>query len=71
MRTKQGQGKVVDTQILTQLVVVEYENGEREAVGVDEIEIIKVSSEKRDKRDNNQKNNEQNNQPNNKDSDDQ
>ena len=71
VRTKQGQGKVVDTQILTQLVVVEYENGEREAVGVDEIEIIKVSSEKRDKRDNNQKNNEQNNQPNNKDSDDQ
>ena len=69
--TSKGQGKVIDTQILTQLVMVEYENGDREAVGVDMIEIIKASSEKRDKKDNNKKSNEQNNQPDDKDSDDQ
>ena len=40
VKTKHGQGKVVDTQILTQLVMVEYENGEKAAVGVDELEII-------------------------------
>jgi len=40
VKTKQGQGKVVDTQILTQLVMVEYENGEKAAVSVDELEII-------------------------------
>ena len=33
-------GKVVDTQILTQLVVVQDDNGNREAVGVDEITIV-------------------------------
>jgi len=40
VKTKHGQGKVVDTQILTQLVVVEHESGEKAAVGVDELEII-------------------------------
>jgi cell fate regulator YaaT (PSP1 superfamily) len=40
VRTKHGEGKVVDTQILTQLVVVEYESGEKAALGVDEIEVI-------------------------------
>jgi len=40
VKTKDGQGKVVDTQILTQLVVVEYDNGEKAAMPVDEIEII-------------------------------
>jgi len=40
VKTKQGQGKVVDTQILTQLVMVEYESGEKAAVGADELEII-------------------------------
>jgi cell fate regulator YaaT (PSP1 superfamily) len=40
VKTKSGEGKVVDTQILTQLVVVEYENGEKAAFSVDEIEII-------------------------------
>ncbi len=39
VKTKQGRGKVVDTQILTQLVMVEYESGEKEAVSVDELEI--------------------------------
>jgi len=34
------EGKVVDTQILTQLVVVESENGERAAFPVDEVTIL-------------------------------
>lgn len=38
--TKNGEGRVVDTQIITQLVVVEYDGGARAAVPVDEIEVI-------------------------------
>jgi cell fate regulator YaaT (PSP1 superfamily) len=64
VKTEKGLGKVVDTQILTQLVMVEYENGDKEAVGVDELEIISSSSAKREKLENNQsvtdKDNEQN-----------
>jgi cell fate regulator YaaT (PSP1 superfamily) len=37
VQTKRGQGRVVDTQILTQLVVVEYENGEKAAFTLDEL----------------------------------
>jgi cell fate regulator YaaT (PSP1 superfamily) len=44
VKTKQGRGRVVDTQILTQLVMVEYESGERKAVGVDDIEILPKSA---------------------------
>ncbi len=40
VRTKNGEGKVVDSQILTQLVVVEYDGGTRIAEPVDEIEVI-------------------------------
>jgi len=40
VKSKHGQGKVIDTQILTQLVVVEYENGEKIATPVDELGII-------------------------------
>ena len=40
VKTKHGVGKVVDTQILTQLVMVEHESGEKVAVGVDELQII-------------------------------
>jgi cell fate regulator YaaT (PSP1 superfamily) len=40
VKTKQGEGKVVDTHILTQLVAVEYEDGRKEAIPVDEIELI-------------------------------
>ncbi len=39
VKTKQGPGKVVDTQILTQLVIVEYENGDKAAVPLEEIEM--------------------------------
>lgn len=44
VKTPQGRGKVIDTQILTQLVMVEYENGDKEAIGVEEIELIKPPS---------------------------
>jgi cell fate regulator YaaT (PSP1 superfamily) len=44
VKTKNGQGRVVDGHILTQLVVVEYENGEKLALGVDELEIISPAS---------------------------
>lgn len=80
VRTSQGEGKVTDTQILTQLVVVEYENGDKDAIGVDEIEIIKASpdkggkqknNQKKNKLDDNQQNNEQNNQTESMDSDEQ
>ncbi len=40
VKTKNGDGRVVGTQILTQLVVVEFDGGARTAVPVDEIEII-------------------------------
>jgi cell fate regulator YaaT (PSP1 superfamily) len=40
VKTEHGRGRIVDTQILTQLVMVEYENGDKAAVGVDEIEIL-------------------------------
>jgi hypothetical protein len=51
----------VDFQILTQLVVVEYESGEKVAVHVDEIEIIPASKTIKEEQDNTPKNNEQNN----------
>lgn len=37
INTPQGQGKVFDVQILTQLVVVQFENGERQAWPVEEL----------------------------------
>ena len=58
VKTKHGQGKVVDTQILTQLVLVEYQNGEKIAVPVDDIEIIHDSPSKNDKQDKSPRNSE-------------
>ena len=40
VKTAQGNGRVVNSQILTQLVTVEYEDGKRAAVGVEDIEIL-------------------------------
>jgi len=37
VQTKRGSARVVDTQILTQLVVIEYENGEKAAFTLDEL----------------------------------
>ncbi len=61
VKTQHGQGKVVDTQILTQLVVIEYESGEKAAVHLDEIEIIPAPKRTKEEQDNTPKNNNQNN----------
>jgi len=61
VKTKDGQGKVVDTQILTQLVVVEYDDGEKAAMPVDEIEIIPSTETAQDIQDNTAENDEQDN----------
>ncbi len=62
VKTKHGLGKVVDTQILTQLVMVEYESGERTAVAVDDIEIIPASASTKEEQEKTPKNNKQNKQ---------
>jgi cell fate regulator YaaT (PSP1 superfamily) len=56
VKTKHGEGKVVDTQILTQLVVVEYEDGGKIAIPVDEIEIISCSASAKTEGDNPEQN---------------
>jgi len=61
VKTRHGQGKVVDTQILTQLVVVEYESGEKVAIPVEEIKTISASEKTKAKRDNTPKDNKQDN----------
>jgi len=43
VKTQKGQGRVVDTQILTQLVMIEYQSGERIAAPLEDIEIIPAS----------------------------
>jgi cell fate regulator YaaT (PSP1 superfamily) len=40
VQTNRGEGKVLDGQILTQLVLVEFEGGEKEAFPVDEITVL-------------------------------
>ena len=47
VKTQCGQGKVLDTQILTQLVRVELENGQQVAVPVDEIDILEIPAGKK------------------------
>ena len=49
VKTKNGEGKVRDTQILTQLVIVEFEDGRRVAFGLEEIEILAPSLAKKKK----------------------
>jgi len=51
VKTQHGEGKVVDSQILTQLVVVEHDNGARVAVGLEELEIISAPAAKAEKQD--------------------
>ena len=59
VKSRQGEGKVVDTQILTQLVLVEYENGEKIALPVDDIEIVRETPSKNNKQEKPSKNNKQ------------
>ena len=50
VKTEQGEGRVVDTQILTQLVIVEYGDGKRVAVPLEEVEkIVDKPTPKQDK----------------------
>jgi cell fate regulator YaaT (PSP1 superfamily) len=64
VKTKHGQGKVVDIQILTQLVLIEYESGEKIAVHIDEIEIIQDTPSTTKGQENHPKNNKQKTQKN-------
>ena len=78
VKTSNGQGKVIDSQILTQLVMVEFENGDKEAFKLDEIEILRGSfakpqniekANKNKPKDNKQNNNNKNNNDNSSDED--
>ena len=40
VNTPQGQGKVLDSQYMTQLVVVQFEGGKREAFGIEDIQRV-------------------------------
>jgi cell fate regulator YaaT (PSP1 superfamily) len=40
VQTKRGEGKVIDGQILTQLVIVEFEGGEKEAFPLEEVTVL-------------------------------
>lgn len=64
VKTKCGEGKVVETQILTQLVVVEYDSGGKVAIPIEEIEIIPASSTSQNKHDDAQENNKENDEEN-------
>lgn len=59
VKTPKGMAKVIDSQILTQLVVVEYENGDKEALKYDELNASKGNHPQKDSKPN--KDNEKNN----------
>lgn len=50
VKTPDGQGRVVNTQILTQLVLVETEDGKKTAYGLEDIEVITGRQETSKKR---------------------
>jgi cell fate regulator YaaT (PSP1 superfamily) len=52
VKTAKGLGKVIDGQILTQLVMIEYDNGDKETLPLDEIEILKGFQSKPENRQN-------------------
>jgi cell fate regulator YaaT (PSP1 superfamily) len=60
VKTKYGQGKVVDAQILTQLVVIERDDGTKIAVPVEELEVISPPATEKKKQDDTQNNESQN-----------
>ena len=62
VKTQSGEGKVINTQILTQLVIVETNDGARNAFPVEEIEVISSPKPKSKNQENKQNN--QNNQDN-------
>ena len=52
VKTNHGKGKVIDTHILTQLVMVEHDDGTKVAVPVEEIELISSTTTKKEIQDN-------------------
>jgi cell fate regulator YaaT (PSP1 superfamily) len=54
VKTKYGQGKVIDTQILTQLVTIEHDDGTKIAVPVEELEVISSSAAEKEEQDDTQ-----------------
>lgn len=50
VKTPGGEGKILDSQILTQLVIVEYADGNREAVGVEDIQVIRRPEKAKEQR---------------------
>ncbi|MBN1393051.1 MAG: hypothetical protein JW947_09650 [Sedimentisphaerales bacterium] len=54
VKTQHGQGRVIDTQILTQLVLIEQNDGTKIAVPVDELEIISSQAAEREEQDDTQ-----------------
>jgi cell fate regulator YaaT (PSP1 superfamily) len=60
VKTKNGQGRVIDTQILSQLVMVEYESGEKGVVSLDELEILPQSAATDENQNGNSKKKDQN-----------
>ncbi|MGB2863997.1 MAG: regulatory iron-sulfur-containing complex subunit RicT [Sedimentisphaerales bacterium] len=61
VKTQKGQGRVIDTQILSQLVMVEFESGEKIAVNLEELEILPQSAATDQKQNSNSKKKGQNN----------
>jgi cell fate regulator YaaT (PSP1 superfamily) len=61
VKTKNGQGRVIDTQILSQLVMVELESGEKTAISLEELEILPQSAATDQKQNSNPKKKGQNN----------
>jgi cell fate regulator YaaT (PSP1 superfamily) len=54
VKTKYGQGKVIDTQILTQLVMIEHDDGTKIAVPVEELEVISSPAIEKEEQDDTQ-----------------
>jgi cell fate regulator YaaT (PSP1 superfamily) len=47
VKSEHGQGRVLDTQILTQLVIVEHDDGTKTAIPVEELEIVPTNSKQK------------------------
>jgi cell fate regulator YaaT (PSP1 superfamily) len=54
VKTKYGQGKVIDAQILTQLVMIEHDDGTKIAVPVEELEITSPAPIEKEEQDDTQ-----------------
>jgi len=64
VKTKYGEGKVVDTQIMTQLVIVERDDGTKIAVPIEELEVIPSTATEKEKQNDTTNNQSQDNKEN-------